>query len=199
MFLLWLGYSRFYPYPSEYPWSVWINGSYDKQSMTKPSQIAKFMGPTWGPPGSCRPQMGPMLAPWTLLSGTCIFHGISCACELVLLEFVLVTNCASSLFGAFDMMVTITRSRVEYHQNLFMPFEVHMASITNNLNVPSTLNHSNTGSVHSSDPHRARNQHLYSYMAIGLSGWLLSRSPPFRYFHSFSDLSIHWLPIKKSY
>ena len=24
------------------------------------------MGPTCGPPGSCRPQMGPMLAPWTL-------------------------------------------------------------------------------------------------------------------------------------
>ena len=33
-------------------------------------QIAKLMGPTWGPHGSCRPQMGPMLAPWTLLSGT---------------------------------------------------------------------------------------------------------------------------------
>ena len=33
------------------------------------SQIAKFTGPTWDPPGSCRPQMGPMLAPWTLLSG----------------------------------------------------------------------------------------------------------------------------------
>ena len=33
------------------------------------SQIARFMGPTWGPPGSCRPQVGPMLAPWTLLSG----------------------------------------------------------------------------------------------------------------------------------
>ena len=32
------------------------------------TQIAKFVGPTWGPPGSCRPQMGPMLAPWTLLS-----------------------------------------------------------------------------------------------------------------------------------
>ena len=32
-------------------------------------QIAKFMGPTWGPPGSCRSQMGPMLAPWALLSG----------------------------------------------------------------------------------------------------------------------------------
>ena len=33
------------------------------------AQIAKFMGPTWGPPGSCRPQMDPMLAPSTLLSG----------------------------------------------------------------------------------------------------------------------------------
>ena len=33
------------------------------------SQIARFMGPTWGPPGSCRPQMGHMLAPWTLPSG----------------------------------------------------------------------------------------------------------------------------------
>ena len=32
-------------------------------------QIAKFMRPTWGPPGLYRPQMGPMLAPWTLLSG----------------------------------------------------------------------------------------------------------------------------------
>ena len=25
------------------------------------------MGPTWGPPGSCQPQIGPMLTPWTLL------------------------------------------------------------------------------------------------------------------------------------
>ena len=34
-----------------------------------PSQIARFMWPTCGPPGSCRPQVGPMLAPLTLLSG----------------------------------------------------------------------------------------------------------------------------------
>ena len=43
-------------------------------------QITKFMGPTWGPPGSCRPQLGPMLAPWTLLPGTfrpqmLLYHG----------------------------------------------------------------------------------------------------------------------------
>ena len=30
--------------------------------------MAKFMGPTWDQPGPCRPQMGPMLGPWTLLS-----------------------------------------------------------------------------------------------------------------------------------
>ena len=39
------------------------------------SQITRFMGPTWGPPGSCRPLMGPTLAPWTLLSG--VFFGMA--------------------------------------------------------------------------------------------------------------------------
>ena len=33
------------------------------------SLIATFMGPTWGPPGSCWPQMSFMLSPWALLSG----------------------------------------------------------------------------------------------------------------------------------
>ena len=28
-------------------------------AQTNATQITKFMGPTWGPPGSCRPQMGP--------------------------------------------------------------------------------------------------------------------------------------------
>ena len=33
------------------------------------TQIASFMGPTWGPSGACRTQVGPMLTTWTLLSG----------------------------------------------------------------------------------------------------------------------------------
>ena len=33
------------------------------------SQIVSFMGPTWGSPKPCRPQVGPILTPWTLLSG----------------------------------------------------------------------------------------------------------------------------------
>ena len=34
------------------------------------SLIARFMGPTWGPSGADRTQVGPILAPWTLLSGS---------------------------------------------------------------------------------------------------------------------------------
>ena len=45
------------------------------------SQIAVFMGPTWGPPGSCRPQMGPMLAPWILLPGSSRWIR-SCVCKV---------------------------------------------------------------------------------------------------------------------
>ena len=40
------------------------------------TQIARFVEPTWAPSGSCRPQMGLMLAPWTLLSGQCFSNGV---------------------------------------------------------------------------------------------------------------------------
>ena len=33
------------------------------------------MGPTWGPSGADRTQVGPMLAPWTLLSGILYCNG----------------------------------------------------------------------------------------------------------------------------
>ena len=35
--------------------------------------IARFMGSTWGPSGADRTQVGPMLAPWTFLSGNTQF------------------------------------------------------------------------------------------------------------------------------
>ena len=53
-----------YAYPAWhkcFPWEISV--------ISTLTQIGKFMGPTWGPPGSCRPQMGPVLVPWTLLSG----------------------------------------------------------------------------------------------------------------------------------
>ena len=41
---------------------------------TKTSLLARFMGPTWGPPGTDRTQSGPMLVAWTLLSGVFFYH-----------------------------------------------------------------------------------------------------------------------------
>ena len=41
----------------------------DPLAITKTTLIARFVGPTWGPSGADRTQVGPMLAPWTLLSG----------------------------------------------------------------------------------------------------------------------------------
>ena len=38
-------------------------------STQSPTLIARFMGPTWGPSGADRTHVGPMLVPWTLLSG----------------------------------------------------------------------------------------------------------------------------------
>ena len=40
----------------------------------KGPQIARFMGPTWGPSGDDRTQVGPMLVTWTLLSGTLVWN-----------------------------------------------------------------------------------------------------------------------------
>ena len=45
---------------------------YDRRKWCTTSYLipdSKVMWPTWGPPWSCRPQVGPTLAPWTLLSG----------------------------------------------------------------------------------------------------------------------------------
>ena len=42
----------------------------DHEPPGKHHQIARFMGPTWGPSGADRTQVGSMLTPWTMLSGS---------------------------------------------------------------------------------------------------------------------------------
>ena len=50
--------------------SVYIGRAYWQQILIFIyTPIARLMGPTWGPSGAHRKQVGPMLAPWTLLSG----------------------------------------------------------------------------------------------------------------------------------
>ena len=43
--------------------------------VTMVSLIASFMGPIWGPSGADRTQVGPMLAPWILLSQWYVYNG----------------------------------------------------------------------------------------------------------------------------
>ena len=59
---------------TSYSWGFFsIHWRAISQWVPKLPQIAKFRGPTWSPPGSYQHQMGPMLAPWTLLSGTILY------------------------------------------------------------------------------------------------------------------------------
>ena len=45
-------------------------GPFVRETHRWPPLIARFMGPTWGPSGADRTQVGPMLAPWTVQSGS---------------------------------------------------------------------------------------------------------------------------------
>ena len=56
---------------------VFGDGQYVKGTL-----IARLMGPTWSPPGSCRPQVGSMFTPWTLVSG----DGLYVNCDLFIMH-----------------------------------------------------------------------------------------------------------------
>ena len=64
------------------PWNSGMSGMSCSVLVGEQSLIARFMGPTWGPPGADRTQVGPMLDPWTLLSEIlchpCWCPGFSC-------------------------------------------------------------------------------------------------------------------------
>ena len=49
--------------------------------------IARFMGPTWGPSGADRTLMGPMLAPWTLLSGSSQLYCSLICCGYIIISY----------------------------------------------------------------------------------------------------------------
>ena len=49
-------------------WHIYMRWEYSWTTSLILTLIARFMGPTWGPSGADRTQVGPMLAPRTLLS-----------------------------------------------------------------------------------------------------------------------------------
>ena len=48
---------------------IWLTSQGKDILIPGANQESKVHGANMGPSGSCWPQMGPMLAPWTLLSG----------------------------------------------------------------------------------------------------------------------------------
>ena len=51
-----------------------------------------FTGPIWDPPGSCRPKMGAMWAPWNLLSGLLMCNTVRCRLNAVQYNTILHTQ-----------------------------------------------------------------------------------------------------------
>ena len=69
-----------------WPWLRWVTPFGNQQGDSLVTKgvtlhilplIAKFMGPSWGPPGAARTQVGPMLVTWTLLSRTLHTYSIA--------------------------------------------------------------------------------------------------------------------------
>ena len=90
----------------------------DQSYHSRASQIAKFMGPTQGPSGADRTQVGPMMAPWTLLSGICCRQNVCTAysnqfneCPMELIPEILVKSVwymISILWSSLVLPVTTT-------------------------------------------------------------------------------------------
>ena len=65
-------------------WGIIYDPGWVSRSAARASQIARFMGPIWGPSGADRTQVGPMWALWTLLSGVAIDNLFTrCVCVFV--------------------------------------------------------------------------------------------------------------------
>ena len=71
---------------------VWPVGVGYQLGRGKGSLAVRFMGPTWDPSGAERTQVGPMLAPWTLLSGVSFAILKSDLCSAALIAVPMVTS-----------------------------------------------------------------------------------------------------------
>ena len=77
--------------------------------------IARFLGPTWGPCGADRTQVGPMLAPWTLLSASMQQHEYS------------IQRLATKVFGVQILTFYVT----QHHRISSSNFEKYVQANTN--------------------------------------------------------------------
>ena len=84
------------------------------------TQISRFMGPTWDPPGSCRRWMGPMFAPWTLISGLLL--------QIMFLETTKYRNADS--IGEFQGLFSRSSVRIQEHPTQRKKLKGHQVNVT---------------------------------------------------------------------
>ena len=85
--------------------SIWCIYSSDS------SLIARFMGPTWGPSGADRTQVGPMLAPWTWLS-------------VFVLKVAQLNAAHSNVYCVIDCLSCWEWNKATYHPRIYHDFRI---------------------------------------------------------------------------
>ena len=100
-------------------WHTWVTHWKYMNTTDLAALIARFMRPTWGPPGADRTQVGPMLAPWILLSGS----------------LRLTQNGKHHADNIFDCIMEMVVFLIKFHRNLFPvngPFKNKRAFFSDN-------------------------------------------------------------------
>ena len=95
---------------------MWKEVCHKENTSDITSLIARFMGPTWGPSGADRTQVGPMLAPWTLLSRLSL-HKLPINTNTILLNFFIITcshhRCKIGLTDRGDVFPSIIIDKID--------------------------------------------------------------------------------------
>ena len=99
-----------------------------KHLLTTSPLIARFVGPTWGLSGADRTQVGPMLALWTLLSGSLssgrFWQALLCACWPFPLEY---TPYLHNFLSVQSIIFFQTLSRVVW-RHICLMLHIHNAT-----------------------------------------------------------------------
>ena len=88
------------------------------------SPIARFMWPTWGPSGADRTQVGPMLTPWTLLSGFIyvLCKNMNSFVSSVTKPCLVFLSIECSLCRSDSQEISIPSNTSYHHSRLWLPY-----------------------------------------------------------------------------
>ena len=90
------------------------------------TQTANFMGPACGPPGSCRPQMGPMLALGTLLSGKCDVSVVSSTSDTCSILVIAVLHPWYPVLSVIFLFVFLSHQFARIPNMIYMHIYIYM-------------------------------------------------------------------------